>query len=112
MRKAGAFERLVYREELYPRLIFRQAFDALVAAWSARPVVKAHREYLRLLLLAASTMESEIATALELLLEAGRLPSVDAVKELVGVDRRALPQLDVPAPDLTVYDALLAEVAQ
>jgi len=112
VRKPGAFRRLVYREELFPRLVFRQAYDALVEAWSSRPVIKADGEYLRLLLLAASTMESDVATALELLLEAGEAPTAVAVKDLVGVERPQIPQLDVQTPDLAMYDALLGAVAQ
>lgn len=112
VRKPGAFQRLVYREELFPRVVFRKAYDALVQSWSARPLAKADQEYLRLLHLAASTMESEVATALELLLDEGQVPDVDAVKELIDVQRPEVPRLTVPAPDLTAYDALLGAVAQ
>ena len=48
--RSGAFANYRYRDELFPTLTFRRAYDALV---SARPA-RADREYVRLLHLAAS----------------------------------------------------------
>ena len=45
VRKPGAFRRYVYREQLYPSLTFRRAYDALVADAPRR----ADLEYLRIL---------------------------------------------------------------
>ena len=36
VRKPGAFARYVYREELYPTLTYRRAYDALLAQQAAR----------------------------------------------------------------------------
>src|SRR5213075_3445551 len=54
VRKPGAFAQYRYRDELFPTLTFRRAYDALV---TARPE-RADREYVRLLHLAASTSEA------------------------------------------------------
>jgi hypothetical protein len=104
VRKPGAFANYRYRDDLFPSLTFRRAYDALV---SARPE-RADREYVRLLHLAASTAESEVEAALTLLLEQGAAPMLDAVRELVRVPGpAAVPELAPAAPDLGVYDRLL-----
>ena len=68
VQKPGAFARYRYREELFPSLIFRRAYDALTERLDAW---KADLEYLRILHLAASTMEGDVEQALAHLLEAG-----------------------------------------
>lgn len=110
VRKPGAFARYRYREELFPQVVFRRAYDALVEARGSS--WRTDLEYLRVLLLAASTLESEVGVALELLLEAGELPLADAVKELVRPEAPSVPELAVPEVDLTSYDALLEEAAE
>lgn len=60
MRKPGAFARYRYREELFPSLVFRRAYDALVDARGERADV----EYVRILHLAASTMQGDVEHAL------------------------------------------------
>jgi hypothetical protein len=52
-------------------------------------------------------MESEVETALELLLEEGVVPTCDRVKALVVTAEAELPDLAVPEVSLEVYDALL-----
>ena len=71
---------------------------------------KADLEYLRVLHLAASTMESEVEVALECLLEAGTVPLSIEVKELVVPRRPEIPDLAEPTPNLEDYDNLLQEV--
>jgi hypothetical protein len=106
IQKPGAFARYRYREDLFPSLTFRRAYDALgerLDAW------KADIEYLRILHLAASTMESEVEAALGELLEAGVCPEADVVKRAVAPEKIEVPEMEVPAVDLRSYDALLAE---
>ena len=104
VRKPGAFAQYRYRDDLYPSLVFRQAYDALCAS---RPQ-GADRDYVRLLHLAASTSEAEVAVALELLLNQRQLPSFDAVRDLVRDPVAArLPVLGPVVVDLGVYDRLL-----
>jgi transposase len=108
VRKPGAFAHYRYRDDLFPSLVFRRAYDALVAN-SAR----ADRHYVRLLHLAASTSESEVETALGLLLEQGASPTFDLVRDLVRVPTATtIPVLKTAVLDLSVYDRLLGrEVA-
>ena len=106
VQKPGAFERYRYREELFPTLTFRRAYDALCEGLESR---KADVEYLRILHVAASTMESEVEAALELLLSTGASPSSRAVKDLVEPETRpSVPDLAPSKVDLEAYDCLLA----
>jgi hypothetical protein len=79
VRKPGAFAAYRYREDLYPTLAFRRAYDRLLRATSAR----ADREYVRVLHLAATLSETEVEMALLLLEEADQVPTADAVRDLV-----------------------------
>ncbi len=110
VRKPGAFARYVYREEMFPTTVFRRAYDAIQAV---RAGTRGDLEYLRVLHLAASTMETEVEAALTLLLDARRAITVDEVKALVTGARPApsVPDLAVPQVDLRPYDALIAEAA-
>jgi len=104
--KPGAFARYRYREELFPTVVFRRAYDALS---EAQPGTKGDLEYLRVLHLAASTMESEVLAALELLLDQGALPTLDQVKALVNPKRTTTPDLKPLTVNLQEYDGLLVE---
>lgn len=61
VRKPGAFAQYRYREDLFPRVIFRVAYDLLM---EAHPPATAERHYLRLLELAATEGEERVAEAL------------------------------------------------
>jgi hypothetical protein len=104
VRKPGAFERYKFREELFPTLTFRRAYDALVE----QPGVRADIEYVRILHLAASTMESTVEHALEELLGRGEGFDYAAVQAIAKPEERPWPVLSVPKPDLSKYDRLLA----
>jgi len=111
VRKPGGFARYKYRDDLFPTAIFRAAYDALCDA--PHKGIGSDVDYLRILHLAASTMECEVEAALELLLAEGTVPTPDQVKSLVLPERLAGP-VDMPElhADLTTYDALLTtEVA-
>ncbi|HEY8746145.1 MAG TPA: hypothetical protein VIU62_23890 [Chloroflexota bacterium] len=100
----GAFAAYRYREELFPTLLFRRAYDIL----QERCPTRADREYVRVLHLAASTTEADVETALGLLLDAGTVPTFDAVRELVRQPAPgAVPALTMPAVTYGVYDQLL-----
>lgn len=110
VRKPGAFARYVYREEMFPALVFRTAYDAIQARLAG---TKGDLEYLRILHLAASTMETDVAAALSVLVAAGTEISADAVKDITASAPKAIavPQLAAPEITLSDYDALLTEVA-
>ena len=103
VRKPGAFARYRFREELFPSLVFRRAYDSLVDARRERADV----EYVRILHLAASTMQADVEVALETLLARGVLPDFASVKALAAPETPAIPVVDIPPPDLSVYDRLL-----
>ena len=109
VRKPGAFARYVYRDEMFPQLVFRKAYDAIC---EVRAGTRGDLEYLRILHLAASTMESDVAAALALLLGAGKTITAEAVKELISLSTIEVPALAPATVDLAEYDTLLVrEVA-
>ena len=79
LRKPGAFARYVYQESLYPSLTFRRAYDALCKHRTGRTDL----EYIRILHLAATTVEADVEAALSRLLDAGDTPTFDAVRETI-----------------------------
>ena len=104
VRKPGAFRRYVYREALFPTLTFRRAYDVL----AERSEKWADLEYVRILYLAATTMECEVEAVLSALLETGEVPEHDAVKARVAPSSPLpVPEVHVDTPELSAYDALL-----
>jgi transposase InsO family protein len=108
VRKPWGFARYRYREEMFPTARFRQAYEALTAALPER---QADLEYLRVLHLAAATMEADVEAAIELLLGDERLPSFDAVRSLVCERQAEVPEMAPLAVDLASYDELLVAEA-
>jgi len=104
VRKPGAFARYRYREELFPTLTFRRAYDRLRKSRGDR----ADLDYVRILHLAASTMEATVESALVDLLARGAAVDYEAVRALAQPERPRLPEVTIPHPDLTTYDRLLA----
>ena len=104
VRKPGAFAHYRYRDDLFPSLVFRRAYDALRSQVPER----ADRHYVRLLHLAASTSERDVEAALSLLLEQRVIPTFDTVRDLTRPPAaQPVPQLSQPVLDLSVYDRLL-----
>jgi transposase len=104
MRKPGAFAGYVFRDDLFPSLAYRKAYDRLVE----RKPERADKEYLAILNHAAMGSEQDVEAVLELLLEGGGTPSLEAVKELTSISISALPDLRIPVPELFSYDELLS----
>lgn len=102
VRKPGAFARYRFREELFPTLVFRRAYDALVGTHGER----ADLEYLRVLHLAATDGESRVGTVLNGSLHEGRRFDYAAVQAQVTPPVPTIPLLRLSAPDLAHYDAL------
>jgi hypothetical protein len=104
VRKPGAFARWRYREELFPSLTFRQAYDALRARRGERGDV----EYLRVLELAATTREADVETALQLYLESNQPFGSAEIADLVDLSPPpAIVVAKAKAPDLGAFDGLL-----
>jgi len=97
------FARYRFREELFPSLTFRQAYDALVK-WRGE---RADIEYVRILHLAASTLEGPVERALEALLNRRGRFDYAAVKALAAPEPVAVPVVSIGAVDLTVFDGML-----
>ncbi|MBA2684590.1 MAG: transposase family protein [Gemmatimonadaceae bacterium] len=108
VKKPGAFERYIYRDEMFPTVTFRRAYDAIHTPHQG---VRGDLEYLRILHLAASTLEADVDTALALLLAEHVLPTSERIKALVATPTSIdVPALLPPVIDLTAYDDLLGEV--
>lgn len=103
VRKPGAFDRYRFREELFPTLVFRRAYDALKASHGERSDI----EYVRILHLAASTMQGPVERALEGLLESGKRFDYAAVKAVAAPEPVKVPQVRIGKVDLTRLDRLL-----
>ena len=102
-RKPGAFARYRFREELFPSLVFRTAYDALRRRHGERADV----EYVRLLHLAATTSERRVETTLRSRLDAGAACDYASVQGEVRPPAPTVPVVHIPRPDLSHYDALL-----
>lgn len=107
VKKPGAFARYRWREELFPSLVFRRTYDALRSFHGER----ADAQYVRILHLAAVSGEEVVERTLSELLEGGERFDADRVRHAVRPERPSVPTVAIGAPDLKVYDALLAEAA-
>jgi hypothetical protein len=104
VRKPGAFARYRFREQLFPTQTFKFAYDALRRFRGERADV----EYVRILHLAATTMESEVDRVLSALLELGEPFDYLKVRDLAAPVMPQVPELtSLGVVDLKVYDALL-----
>lgn len=97
---------LVYRDQLFPRQAYARAFEALLAAGNER---YACRTMVGLLALAHERVcEAELAGMLDVELDAGRLPDLDALRHRFTPDDAAVPDVRVELADLAAYDTLLS----
>ena len=104
-RKPQALLNLVYRDQLFPRPAFRNAWDALIAAGPPRTACKI---MVGLLALAHERgCEAELAAELEALLDAGTLPDLKVLEAKFAPSSSSLPHITVALPPASTYDALL-----
>lgn len=104
VRKPGAFAQYRYRDDLFPTLTFRRAYDALVQAVPHR----ADRDYVRLLHLAAGTSEAAVEAVLAEVLGQHQAPAFDLVRDRLRLPTpAAVPELTEAVLDFGVYDELL-----
>ena len=105
VRKPGAFARYHFREQMYPTHTFRLAYDAMWG-WKGE---RADVDYVRILHLAATTMECEVERALKRLLQSQVRFDYAVVKQLAAPVSPEIPSLELSGEvDLGVYDGLLA----
>ena len=108
-RKPMALLGMTYRDQLFPRAIYRQTFDRLIEGLPERA---ACRTMVDLLALAHErACEAELGDALAADLAIGRLPEIAALRARFAPDPAALPEVTVTLTPLSDYDALLGEVA-
>jgi hypothetical protein len=111
VRKPGAFENYRYREELFPTSYFRMAYDLL----RKQDRLRAHKEYLKILNLAAKESESGVNEALRWLVAHEQPLTAAAVQGRLSSGLIPLPiaAVSVAEVNLAMYDVLLhqAEVA-
>lgn len=103
VKKPGAFAGYIYRDELFPRPVFRQAYDCLKEGDPKR----CDARYVRVLAIAAELGEEPVAMALGALLREGVPPHDDAVRERMAAPTTGTPALACFKPQLSDYDQLL-----
>jgi len=109
LHKPGGFREYRYRDALFPQLIFRQAWEQLQKWYSPR---KADLTYLRVLKLAAFTLECDVADALTVLMAEKKRWDETDVERLIRVPQTQVPALRPLIVNLAAYDQLLQAVAE
>ena len=107
VRKPGAFANYRYREELFPSSYFRIAYDAL----GSKCAVKADKEYLKILYLAAKNSESKVNKILQFLIRGELEISSAAVEELLKAQSVSSQATEVVVERISLesYDELLSQ---
>jgi hypothetical protein len=104
--KPGALANLAYRDALWPRTAYRRAWEALLAAGSARD---AARTMVGLLALAHDRgVEAELAAAIDAGLDVDELPDLAAMLRRFTPVAPVAPEVRVILPALTTFDRLIA----
>ena len=107
VKKPGAFKNYRYREDLFPTVAFRRAYD-----WLVDHSERADKEYVNILYLAAQNMEVEVENILIDFLKAGEKISSKAVEIMLSDKKEdGQPEVFVKEPQLSEYNELLLEAA-
>ena len=102
--KPMALLNLIYREQLFPRRAYRRAFEALLEGGGEK---QACRTMVGLLALAHDrACEAELAQAIEVELDAGRLPDLGLLERRFAPNPAAIPDIAVELVPLHLYDEL------
>ncbi|KKN06834.1 hypothetical protein LCGC14_1073240 [marine sediment metagenome] len=105
VRKPGAFENYRYRDDLYPTIHFRIAYDQLQQAFAP---ARANKEYLRILQYAALLSEVAVESALSHLIFEGELATLETVEHVLFSELEPeLTEVHIDPVDLSSYDCLL-----
>jgi hypothetical protein len=106
-----ALPNLVYRDQLFPCPAYRKAFEALRAELGDKRACKVTVELLALA--HDRACEAELAQAIDLELDAGRLPDLALLRERFGPSPASVPIINVKLLPLNAYDELrVAPVAE
>jgi hypothetical protein len=109
LRKPGAFVNYQHREQLYPTVEYRAAYDRLVADHGQRPGII---EYLHLLKLALEQTVEAVQQALTPWMTGDRKWRAAEVRATLTPAWVSVPQLAALAPELSSYDELLERPTQ
>jgi transposase len=101
VRKPGAFQRCLYRDQLFPALVFRQTYDRLVQLEPQH----ADAHYVQVLALAADVGEAPVAEALCALLREALEPTTERIRARMSTTPEPM-ILTAFAPELASYDQL------
>lgn len=105
VRKPGAFENYRYREDLFPTIRFRIAYDILKQGFAA---ARASKEYLRILQYAARFSEVAVDSALGHLIREGELTTLETIEQVLFSELEPEPtEVRIDPVDLGSYDCLL-----
>lgn len=104
LRKPGGFRNYRYRDDLFPSSVFRRAWENLNQRFSPR---KADIAFLRILKLAATGLETDVAAALEDLLNTKTAWNDQTVAERAQPLQPSIPNLQEHTVNLSEYDRLL-----
>lgn len=104
LRKPGAFANYQHREQLYPSVVYRAAYDRLVQYHGQRPGVI---EYLHVLKLAVEHTVEAVEKALEPWVANPTKWSAAQIRSVLVPTAVEVPCLATLSPDLTCYDELL-----
>ncbi|TVP76927.1 MAG: IS21 family transposase [Thioalkalivibrio sp.] len=108
-KKPMALMGLVYRDQLFPRQVFREVFDMMLERATER---QACRMIVDLLALAHDRgCEAELAAQLEEDMRQQRLPDIAALRALFAPLAESLPGVEVHLADLSSYDQLLSSAS-
>ncbi len=107
-KKPMALMGLIYRDQLFPRRIYRDMFAALLEQTGDR---QACRTMVDLLALAHDRgCEAELAAQLEEDLRQNRLPDIPALRALFTPPPDSLPGIEIQLAELSSYDQLVGNV--
>ena len=107
VKKPQAFRHSVFRSDLFPRDVFRRAWEVLDQKLDPR---KACRVYVGLLHLAAMhAAEEALSDHLAAVLDRDEVPDLEHARAAVAPVPTATPAINVRAPNLKAYDSLLAQ---
>ena len=109
VRKPGAFENYIYKEDLFPTHRFRVAYDFLKAALSDQ----GSKEYIRILELAAKENEALVDDAIEMLIVEDKDIRFETIKAIIseGSKPEGIREIIIMPVEVSVYDQLLNHVA-
>lgn len=105
VKKPGAFANYRWRSDLFPRLIFRIAYDCLQEHYPST----ADQQYIRILRMAAEESQERVEDALRYLVDHAETITAHKVEELLAA-QQPLPlvqRIEVDQVVLAAYDALL-----